>query len=134
MLVPLAAVVMVMSAAGIRAQVGAKKGEWSTYGGDLGHTRYAPLDQITAANFSSLEVKWRFKTDNLGPRPEFNFESTPLMVNGRLYSTAGAAGRRCTRCGDGRAAMGTWRAGRRARRRCSAPAVGPGPRVLDRRA
>ena len=88
-LVPLAAVVMVMSAAGIRAQVGAKKGEWSTYGGDLGHTRYAPLDQITAANFSSLEVKWRFKTDNLGPRPEFNFESTPLMVNGRLYSTAG---------------------------------------------
>ena len=32
---------------------------------------------------------WRFKTDNLGPRPEFNFESTPLMVGGRLYSTAG---------------------------------------------
>ena len=87
-LVPLAAA-MVMSAAGIHAQVGAKKGEWSTYGGDLGHTRYAPLDQITAANFSSLEVKWRFKTDNLGPRPDFNFESTPLMVNGRLYSTAG---------------------------------------------
>src|SRR6187551_2740248 len=89
MLVPLAAVVMVMSAAGIRAQVGAKKGEWSTYGGDLGHTRYAPLDQITAANFSSLEVKWRFKTDNLGPSPEFNLESTPLMVNGTLYSTGG---------------------------------------------
>src|SRR6186713_3652886 len=89
MLVPLAAVVMAMSAAGIRAQVGAKEGEWSTYGGDLGHTRYAALDQITAANFGSLEVKWRFKTDNLGPRPEFNFQSTPLMVGGRLYSTAG---------------------------------------------
>ena len=34
-------------------------------------------------------MKWRFKTDNLGPRPEFNLESTPLMVGGRLYSTAG---------------------------------------------
>ena len=70
-------------------QVGARDGEWRTYGGDLGHTRYSPLDQITAANFSGLEVAWRFKTDNLGPRPEFNFQSTPLMVGGRLYSTGG---------------------------------------------
>jgi quinoprotein glucose dehydrogenase len=73
----------------LRGQTGAKKGEWPTYGGDLGHTRYAPLDQITAANFGSLEIAWRFKTDNLGPRPEFNFQSTPLMVGGHLYSTAG---------------------------------------------
>jgi quinoprotein glucose dehydrogenase len=71
------------------AQAGAKSGEWPTYGGDLGHTRYSPLDQINAANFSKLEVAWRFKTDHLGPSPEFNLESTPLMVNGRLYSTGG---------------------------------------------
>src|SRR5688572_17180235 len=70
-------------------QSGAVRGEWPTYGGDLGHTRYAPLDQITAANFNNLEVAWRFKTDNLGPRPEFNLQSTPLMVRGRLYSTGG---------------------------------------------
>jgi quinoprotein glucose dehydrogenase len=80
---------LLAATAGLHGQAGAKKGEWPTYGGDLGHTRYAPLDQITAANFSTLEVKWRFKTDNLGPRPEFNLESTPLMVGGRLYSTAG---------------------------------------------
>jgi quinoprotein glucose dehydrogenase len=73
----------------VQGQTGAPKGEWRTYGGDLGHTRYAALDQITASNFSKLEVAWRFKTDNLGPRPEFNFQSTPLMVGGRLYSTAG---------------------------------------------
>jgi glucose dehydrogenase len=73
----------------VQGQAGAAKGEWPTYGGDLGHTRYAPLDQISAQNFSQLEVAWRFKTDSLGPRPEFNFESTPLMVNGRLFSTAG---------------------------------------------
>ena len=75
--------------AGPRGQTGAPRGEWPTYGGDLGHTRYAPLDQISAANFNDLEVAWRFKTDNLGPRPEFNLQSTPLMVRGRLYSTGG---------------------------------------------
>src|SRR5215213_8910980 len=82
----------VLAIAGVaapHAQRGAANGEWPTYGGDLGHTRYAPLDQINASNFSSLEVAWRFKTDNLGPRPEFQFESTPLMVKGVLYSTAG---------------------------------------------
>src|SRR5277367_1003683 len=71
------------------AQSGAKNGEWRTYGGDLGNTHYSPLDQINAGNFNKLAVAWRFKTDNLGPRPEFNFEGTPLMVKGVIYSTAG---------------------------------------------
>src|SRR5499427_8293859 len=70
-------------------QQGAKNGEWPTYGGDLGNTRYSALDQINADNFNKLEIAWRFKTDSLGPRPEFNLESTPLMVNGRLFSTGG---------------------------------------------
>ncbi|HJR70998.1 MAG TPA: PQQ-binding-like beta-propeller repeat protein [Gammaproteobacteria bacterium] len=71
------------------AQRGAPAGEWPTYGGDLGHTRYAPLDQIDAGNFNRLEIAWRFKTDSLGPNREFNFQSTPLMVDGVVYSTAG---------------------------------------------
>src|ERR1044071_1827148 len=66
-----------------------KPGEWTTYGGDLASTRYSPLDQITRDNFNSLEIAWRFKTDALGPRPEFNFQSTPLMVGGIVYTTAG---------------------------------------------
>ena len=41
------------------------------------------------ANFNALEVAWRFKTDSLGPRPEFKLEGTPLMVDGVLYTTAG---------------------------------------------
>ena len=69
--------------------VGAPNGEWRTYGADLRSTRYAPLDQINKDNFSKLEVAWRFKTDALGPRPEFNLQSTPLMVGGVLYSTGG---------------------------------------------
>jgi len=64
-------------------------GEWRAYGGDLRHQHYSPLGQVNAANFNSLEVAWRFKTDSLGPRPEFKLEGTPLMVNGVLYTTAG---------------------------------------------
>ena len=72
------------------AQRGAPNGEWKTYGGDLGNTRYSPLDQINATNFSKLEVAWRFKTDSLGPTREYIFESTPLMTDGVVYSTAGS--------------------------------------------
>ena len=73
----------------VAGQSGTTTGEWRTYGGDLANTRYSPLDQINASNFKDLEIAWRFKTDNLGPRPEFNLESTPLMANGVLFSTAG---------------------------------------------
>jgi quinoprotein glucose dehydrogenase len=66
-----------------------KNGEWPSYTGDTKGSRYSPLDQINAANFSTLQVAWRFKTDSLGPRPEFKLESTPLMVKGVLYSTGG---------------------------------------------
>ncbi len=72
------------------AQSGATNGEWPTYGGDLGNTRYSPLDQINADNFDKLQIAWRFKTDHQGPRPEYQFEATPLMVRGILYTTAGS--------------------------------------------
>ena len=74
----------------LTAQSGAKNGEWRSYGGDIGHTRYSPLDQINASNFNTLEIAWRFKSDSLGPRPEYQFESTPLMAKGVVYSTAGS--------------------------------------------
>src|SRR5437867_6991064 len=63
--------------------------EWRSYAGDLRNHHYSPLAQISVANFNSLEVAWRFKTDSLGPRPEFKLEGTPLMVNGVLYTTGG---------------------------------------------
>ena len=74
----------------VSAQTGAVDGEWRTYGGDLASTRYAPLDQIDGANFNDLEVAWRFDTVNLGPQPDFNYQATPLMVDGVLYTTAGS--------------------------------------------
>jgi quinoprotein glucose dehydrogenase len=66
-----------------------KNGEWPQYTADLKGTKYSPADQINAANFNQLEVAWRFKTDNLGPRPEYKLEGTPLMIKGVLYATAG---------------------------------------------
>src|SRR5436190_5351407 len=85
-----AACIVVATLASVSGQSGAQNGEWRSHGGDIGHTRYSPLDQINAGNFGKLEVAWRFKTDNLGPRPEFQFESTPLMVKGVVYSTGGS--------------------------------------------
>ncbi len=81
---------LVCTVVGLSAQERAGNAEWQTYGGDLASTRYSPLDQIDARNFSDLEIAWRFKTDNFGPRPEYNFQSTPLMVGGVLYTTAGS--------------------------------------------
>src|SRR3989441_9618725 len=70
-------------------QPSTKNGEWPYYTADLKGTKYSPLDQINASNFKDLEVAWRFKTDNLGTRPEYKLEGTPLMVKGILYSTGG---------------------------------------------
>src|SRR5499433_1294549 len=70
-------------------QPSTKNGEWPYYTADLKGTRYSPLDQINASNFNKLEVAWRFKTDNLGPFPEYKLEGTPLMVKGVLYTTGG---------------------------------------------
>ncbi|MCH7747923.1 MAG: PQQ-binding-like beta-propeller repeat protein [Acidobacteria bacterium] len=44
------------------AQHGATGGEWRSHSGDLGATKYSPLDQITAENFADLEVTWHWKT------------------------------------------------------------------------
>ena len=71
------------------AQHGAQDGEWRYYGGDLGGTKYSPLDQITSDNVADLQIAWRWKTDNFGPRLDFNYQATPLMIGGVLYTTAG---------------------------------------------
>src|SRR5438034_5881947 len=66
-----------------------KNGDWTHYTADVHGTRYSPLDQINGSNFNQLEVAWRFKTDNLGTRPEYKLEGTPLAIRGVLYTTAG---------------------------------------------
>src|SRR5262245_65206498 len=70
-------------------QPSTKNGDWPAYTADIRGSRYSPLDQINATNFNKLEVAWRFKTDNLGTRPEYKLEGTPLVVKGVMYATAG---------------------------------------------
>lgn len=81
-------------------------GEWPDYSGDLRGWRYSPLDQIDASNFNQLQVAWRFKTDHLGPRPEYKLEGTPVMVKGMLYTTGGT--RRSVISLDGRTGELNW--------------------------
>src|SRR4051812_42274752 len=74
----------------LTAQSGAKNGEWRAYGGEPGSTKYSPLDQINKDNAKTLRIAWRYKTDNLGPRSDFNMEATPIVANGVMYTQAGA--------------------------------------------
>ena len=74
-----------------RTSVAQANSQWTTYGADLANTRYSPLDQINKDNFSKLQIAWRLNTNNLGPTPDRLYSSTPLVVNGVLYTTAGSA-------------------------------------------
>ena len=82
-------VASLFTTAPVLAQSGAKDGEWRHWGADSGTTHYSPLDQINRDNVGDLEIAWRWRTDNLGPRPDFEYRATPLMVGGVLYTTAG---------------------------------------------
>jgi len=85
-----AALVALVYGSAVEAQRGATDGQWRVYHADNGATRYSTLDQITPENFTDLQIAWRWKSDNFGPRPEFKNETVPLMIDGILYFTAGS--------------------------------------------
>src|SRR2546426_743757 len=100
---------LIASSARLSGQSGlpsTRNGEWTHYTADVRGSRYSPLDQINASNFNQLEVAWRFKTDNLGTRPEFKLEGTPLMVKGVIYATGGT--RRSVVALDGKSGELIW--------------------------
>ena len=39
---------------------GTDDGEWMSYAGDIGGSKYSPLDQIDATNFNDLEIVWQW--------------------------------------------------------------------------
>ena len=63
--------------------------EWLHHRGDPGSTNYSPLTLINRDNAGSLEIAWRWKSDNFGPAPWPNLQTTPIMADGVLYATAG---------------------------------------------
>lgn len=83
------AVLVALAPVPAMSQYGAPDGEWHTWGGDHGFTRYSALDQIDAGNAGDLEIAWRWRALPLGDRPDRNLKATPLMVDGILYVPSG---------------------------------------------
>ena len=44
------------------AQPGAPAGEWRSYAADTFGSKYSAVEQITAENFSALEIAWKWQT------------------------------------------------------------------------
>jgi len=51
-----------------------------------GTTKYSNLLRSTRQR-QDLKIAWQWKSQNFGKRPDFNWEVTPLAVNGILYFT-----------------------------------------------
>ena len=94
------AAALVLSAQPAAAQYGAVDGEWRSYAGDNGSTKYSPLDQIDAGNFDDLRIAWRWQSadgqvdlealrESEDDRPISirGLQATPLMIDGVLYLT-----------------------------------------------
>jgi quinoprotein glucose dehydrogenase len=71
-------------------------GEWRSYAGSNAGSKYSPLDQVNKANVKNLKVAWRQSAMPLEVRRgrgivgvTTNYQVTPLMVSGLLYTTAG---------------------------------------------
>ena len=64
-------------------QRGAQNGEWRSYGGDAGSTKYSPLDAINETNVQNLQVVWRWESVDYQRQAE-NLE---LRFNNVLLAT-----------------------------------------------
>ncbi len=67
-------------------------GDWAHFAGDIGATKYSPLDQIDAATIDRLKVVWRAPATDpalLAEAPDMrlsnNYRHAPLVVDGVMY-------------------------------------------------
>ena len=71
-------------------EVSASPGQWTSHGADHSSSKYAALDQINAANFTDLEIAWRWESADYRVPDDLlyftgDYRATPLMVNGVVY-------------------------------------------------
>ncbi len=78
--------VLALPLASLAQLPGTENAQWTYLGGDAGHTRYTPADQINASNFGNLEVAWQFNAASFGPSTP---RATPSYVDGRLITVTG---------------------------------------------
>jgi quinoprotein glucose dehydrogenase len=64
---------------------------WPQYGGDAGGTRYSTARQIDRTNVARVQLAWTYRTGAMqvetGLKRKAAFESTPILVENRLYLT-----------------------------------------------
>ena len=100
-----------------RRSAATTNGEWRAWGGDLGVTRYAPLDQINAGNFNKLAD--RLALQDREPRQAPRLQSADHAADGERRAVRHgrrAPQRRRDRCRDRRAAVDAPARGGQARR------------------
>ncbi len=61
-----------------------KDGEWPMYSGNYKSERFSPLAQIAPANVAKLRPVWVYQPPGSG-----SLETTPVVVGGVMYATAG---------------------------------------------
>jgi glucose dehydrogenase len=73
------------------ATVKSAESDWPAYGNDPGGMRHSALSQINRENVAKLKVAWVFHTGDISDghdgRKRSGFETTPILVDGRLYLT-----------------------------------------------
>ncbi|MEM9313643.1 MAG: PQQ-binding-like beta-propeller repeat protein, partial [Pseudomonadota bacterium] len=67
-------------------------GDWAHFGGDLGDTKYSPLDQINSETIDRLKIVWRAPAmdpavlaENPTLSPSNNFRNAPLVIDDVMY-------------------------------------------------
>lgn len=76
---------------GVAGQRGPLGGEWPTYGGDAGNTKFSALGQIDADNVARVATAWVWESPDdalsaADPRLTTGaFKATPIMAGGVLY-------------------------------------------------
>jgi quinoprotein glucose dehydrogenase len=67
------------------------KSDWPNYGNDPGGMRHSALSQINRENVAKLKVAWTYHTGDISDghdgRRRSGFETTPILIDGRLYLT-----------------------------------------------
>src|SRR5688500_14227370 len=71
------------------ARAGTENGQWTYPGGHLGHTRFSPLNQLTAQHLAQLTGAWS-QSDTAGIGTFQPGRGTPSYVNGKLTTVLGA--------------------------------------------
>ncbi len=95
--------------------------DWKVYGSDAASSKFAPLGQIHPGNVGELRVVWRWTSPDqeiLAERPDLRtwiHESTPLAIDGRLYTATSLSQIAALDAGTGETLWhhdpGSWRQG-----------------------